>query len=128
MRFFLPTIDRDLASSMEGVDFVMAYIEEAHAEDEWPISSGRFHDGVPVRVTQPRTLKERIAVANSFREKYSVTHCMTLVDNPETGNPFERTFAPWPIRFYVVLNGRIKYIADPTDCEYSLAELQKRIF
>lgn len=40
-----------------------------------------------------------------------------LVDNPESisldsghiihGNSFERVFAPWPLRFYVIINSKI---------------------
>lgn len=28
--------------------------------------------------------------------------CRVLVDDPELGEPFERAFAPWPVRFFVL--------------------------
>ena len=30
---------------LRGVRFVMVYVAEAHAEDEWPISSARYNAG-----------------------------------------------------------------------------------
>ena len=40
----------------------LVYVAEAHAEDEWPISSGRYTaDGCPVTLKQPRSAEERIA-------------------------------------------------------------------
>lgn len=43
---------------------VCMYILEAHAQDEWPIRSGRANGGRgPVQITQPSTNKERMAVA-----------------------------------------------------------------
>ena len=35
----------------------------------------------------------------------------TLVDSPEAGNPFEKAFAPWPIRFFIIMDGIVQYIA-----------------
>jgi hypothetical protein len=52
-------------------------------------------------------------------KNYHLDHCgmKLLVDNPElttlqsghviAGNSFERVFAPWPLRFYVVTNSKI---------------------
>ena len=43
---------------------------EAHAQDEWPISSPRYHDKVPVIINQPKTNEERLDVAQRFVERY----------------------------------------------------------
>lgn len=43
------------------------------------------------------------------------------------GNSFEREFAAWPLRFYVILNGRITYIADPEDGRFSVSKLRSAI-
>ena len=51
----------------------------------------------------------------------------TLVDSPEAGNPFEKAFAPWPIRFFIIMDGIVQYIANPTNCEYSVEELREKI-
>ena len=124
MRAFLPAIANDLMPCFQNIDFAMVYIEEAHAVDEWPIRSGRYHGNVPVNIEQPRTLAQRIAVAKAFLAHYNVA-MQTLVDSPEAGNPFEKAFAPWPIRFYVIRGGAMTFIAEPTYCEYSLSELTR---
>eukprot|EP00946_MAST-07B_sp_MAST-7B-sp1_P001952 g1952.t1 len=77
-------------------DWQMVYIEEAHATDEWPISSGRYAKA-PVNIRQPRTTAERIKVAREFLNDYSInadSRMKCVVDIPEMGNPFEKAFAP----------------------------------
>ncbi len=44
--------------------FLMVYIAEAHAADEWPISSARFNEGRgAVNIRQHKSNEERIAAA-----------------------------------------------------------------
>lgn len=44
--------------------FLMVYIAEAHAADEWPISSARFNEGRgAVNIKQHKSNEERIAAA-----------------------------------------------------------------
>jgi hypothetical protein len=53
------------------VDFVFEYVKEAHAHDEWPISSGRFnHGNGPVRVDQPTTNTHRLTLARRFQNEH----------------------------------------------------------
>jgi hypothetical protein len=47
-----------------------------------------------------------------------------VVDNPELDNPFEKAFAPWPLRFFVVEDGVMVWIAEPNDCEYDVSLLR----
>jgi hypothetical protein len=47
---------------------------EAHAEDEWPISSSRYNaTRGPVRVTQPRAQLQRLALAQRFVQDFDPT-------------------------------------------------------
>lgn len=47
------------------------YIAEAHAIDEWPISSGRYNkDGAAVSLKQTHSTPERAMVARDFFERY----------------------------------------------------------
>lgn len=47
------------------------YVKEAHAHDEWPISSGRFnHGNGPVRVDQPTTNTHRLTLARRFQNEH----------------------------------------------------------
>ena len=67
------------------------YIEEAHALDEWPISSSRYmpNDTV-VSVIQPKLASERVALAQRFVNTFDLGSDMKiLVDDPEKGNQFE---------------------------------------
>lgn len=102
----------------------IVYVEEAHAVDEWPISSGRYNGGRgAVCVRQPRTRAERVALARQMVTDFNVT-LPVLVDAPEDGNPFEKAYAPWPLRLYVIHGGKMRYIAEPEECTYSLADLR----
>lgn len=92
-------------------DFAMVYIAEAHASDEWPIRSARSNRGRgPVNVKQPRHSKERLAHAQrlvrdfdlSDRDMAGMELLPLLVDSLEEGEPFETTFAPWPLRFFIL--------------------------
>ena len=99
-RAILPAVHKDLASTDPSSDYLMVYIEEAHATDEWPISSSRYNpSGEPVSVAQPRTVIERTAVAKTFMRTFGLEGeggaMSVAVDSPEEGNPFSVAYAPW---------------------------------
>lgn len=63
------------------VNCLMVYISEAHAADEWPISSSRYNGGRgAVVVAQHRTTAERCAAARAFMADFGVT--MPLLVDP----------------------------------------------
>ncbi|GMH54801.1 hypothetical protein TrST_g3682, partial [Triparma strigata] len=99
----LPAIHRDLVLSNPSVDFLVVYIEEAHAQDEWPISSSRYAEK-PVLINQPTTVEERIAVCKIFLSSYNVPESgpnfQVIVDDPSTNNAFSAAYAPWPFRLF----------------------------
>lgn len=117
----------------------MIYIAEAHAMSEWPLSSGRFNKGRgPVIIPQqPETASERCHIARQFAESFNMATTTTssnivqlLVDDPELGDPFEKTYAPWPLRLYLIdAEGKLEWIAQPKDCSYDEAvqELMSRL-
>lgn len=125
------TDDPDFVAACRHVDFVVAYIEEAHAEDEWPVRSGRYNRGLgPVRINQPKTAVEREKVAREFFRTYDISldeRLHAFVDDPEAGNPFEKHYAPWPLRLYVIKNSKISWIASPHDCTYDVRQLRQWI-
>jgi hypothetical protein len=69
VRGFLPSL-KELALKYEGrIQFLFLYILEAHATDEWPISSGRYvPSGEAIAVKQHKTIEERISACQSFVE------------------------------------------------------------
>jgi len=87
------------------VNFLVVYIAEAHAVDEWPV-------GDPLKIMQPKTNVERAAIAKKFKESYSFMLPM-LADTVE--NDFEQTYSAWPIRFYVVQDKKILFKAFPDE-------------
>jgi len=88
---YVPQLHR-LASSVATADFVVVYITEAHAQDEWPI-------GDPLKINQPVTDAERVGIARQFAADYDL-QLPVLVD--PVANHFEQAYAAWPIRFYVL--------------------------
>lgn len=110
------------------VDWLMVYIEEAHATNEWPVRSGRYvPDGKPVEVEQPKTTERRVEVCKEFLGTYGVPTdgaMSVVVDSPEADNPFERAYAPWPVRMYVIEDGKMEFISAPTECTHEVGDLR----
>lgn len=104
---------------------VAVYITEAHSQDEWPISSSRFTpDRAPVIVNQPQSSQQRLELACHFREKWGLQVLM-LVDPIE--NPFMEAYTPWPLRFYVIMDGSCVLKAQPKDCSYDLGLVRRKV-
>jgi hypothetical protein len=129
------------AADRARLDWGMVYIAEAHATDEWPISSSRFNgDEGPVNVPQPKSTEERCDVARQFARRFvkgdGAERIKLLVDPllPRDGErlqseqklvePFEEAFAPWPLRLYVVQDGKLLYKAQPDSCSYDIAHFR----
>jgi len=101
---------RELTQTFQAcADFVAVYITEAHARNEWPAGSNLSI------CDQPTTTEERLVLANQLVKSEEV--CMpVLVDS--ISNEFEETFACWPVRFYIIQNGRIAFKAQPDGFMY----------
>ena len=124
-------------ANREAADWKFIYIAEAHAMDEWPIRSGRFNRGRgPIIIEkQPSTSEERCQLAKKFAEDFDLKldiapdNVEFLVDVCERQDPFERAYAPWPLRLYLIRDGALQWIAQPKQCSYddAVAELVGRI-
>jgi hypothetical protein len=117
----------------EAADWKFVYIAEAHAMDEWPIRSARFNRGRGAVVVekQPTQAKERCELATRFARDFdfpspldSFPHIELFVDDPEVGDLFEKEYAAWPLRVYLIQDGVVEFIAEPKDCSYDLAVLE----
>jgi len=103
-------------------DFVLVYIEEAHAIDEWPISSARYNTGHGVvAVKQPTTMAEREAAAKAMKHNLG---CELPVALDGMDNEFSKQFSPWPFRFFVLHAGLVMFKAMPKDCTYDLGDVR----
>jgi len=100
----------------EHVDFLMIYISEAHAIDEWKL-------GTIVNITQHKTIEERISVAKDFIQEYG-WNIPTVVDTfySETYRSFESNYSAWPERYFV-LSGGIVSVAGAASNEYGFDRL-----
>jgi len=95
------------------VQFLLVYIAESHAVDEWPV-------GETIIKKQHTTLQERIAACEECLEDFNLD-MPTVVDTMD--NDFHHTFSCWPIRFYLIKNGVFEYVARPQCSGYNLAEI-----
>jgi len=92
-----------VVSHVRHVNFLTVYIVEAHAIDEWPV-------GDPLKISQPVSTSERCGIARAFIQDYNLQVPM-LVDNID--NEFSKSWAAWPVRFYVVHNNKLVFKAQP---------------
>ena len=92
----------------------VVYILEAHARDEWPVGSTAFS------YPQSQTLEQRAQAAQDLRTRLGLEVPIVL-DGPDS--EFERLYAPWPFRFYILRDGQVIRRADPIDGGYDLVEL-----
>mmetsp|Transcript_78421 Transcript_78421/g.205811 ORF Transcript_78421/g.205811 Transcript_78421/m.205811 type:complete len:127 (-) Transcript_78421:134-514(-) len=103
-----------------GLAFLQVYVAEAHADDEWPIGWTR-------RVSQHRTLGDRVRAVKLQEETLGIAPWRVCVDSMEEERSFLHVYGAWPFRFYIFGNGRVLYRADPKDCSYSIFELEERL-
>jgi hypothetical protein len=90
------------------VTFLTVYIKEAHPLDEWQMESNEKES---VCYPQPKTLAERVAIANDFTKRFG--YRVPLAVDP-MDNPANAAYAGWPERFYIVdENGIIVFKGKP---------------
>ena len=98
------------------VDFLMVYIFEGHAEDEWKFGKA------PHTIYQHRTVGERLRAAAILREDYGM-ECDIVVDNME--NSACLAYGADPMRLFVISNGEVVYVGDQGPFGYSIESLEK---
>ena len=80
------------------------YVREAHPLDEWQMDSNVRED---VCYPQPHSLKDRLAIANDFRQRFHYPIPLVVDTMADTAN---RLYGAWPERLYVIEpGGRIIY-------------------
>lgn len=88
----------------DDADFLTVYIREAHPEDEWQMDSNITDD---VCYMQPRTLADRITIANDFAQRFGYPIPLAVDTMANTAN---QLYAGWPERLYLIgTDGRIAY-------------------
>lgn len=75
---------------------------------------------------QPRTGEERCELARGFAKAFDLPlqSVELLVDDPDKGEPFEKEYAPWPLRLWLIRNDVVEWIAQPRDCSFDDAVVE----
>lgn len=122
MRGFLPSL-RELACEYQNqIIFLFIYIIEAHAQDVWPISSGRFVPSKePIIINEHQTIEDRLAACEQFVEMYNIGSEFSMVMD-SMANEFERKYGAWPLRFYGVNHGQLEFKPQPAECTYNILD------
>ena len=84
------------AEYQERVQFVMVYIREAHASDEWAMGS---NTRAGIDYAQPQTDQERALVARQFVEHFQPGFPV-VVDSAD--DRVNKIYGGWPDRLYVI--------------------------
>lgn len=95
------------------MQWLLVYICEAHACDEWPIGS-------PVVIKQHKTTEDRSKACTQCCDALNISVPVVL-DSIE--NDFNNTYACWPLRFYLIDQGIIEHIPMPRDGAYDPSEI-----
>jgi len=88
----------------QAAEFLMVYIREAHAEDEWVTPD---NTAAGISIMQPTTLAERQGAASQCCDAMGFSFPVVVDDVDDT---VATAYAAWPDRLYVVgADGRIAY-------------------
>ncbi|GAC1433702.1 MAG: hypothetical protein NVSMB68_06260 [Thermoanaerobaculia bacterium] len=99
--------------------FLTVYIREAHPTDEWQLTANEKEN---VCYMQPRSLGQRVAVANDFarRFRYPLPMRVDAMDNRA-----EKIYSAWPERLYIIDgHGTILYKGKPGPFGYHPEEVE----
>jgi len=95
------------------VDFLVVYISEAHAVDEWPL-------GDHCVVKQHQNIEERIKMAKKFFKDFHFKLPM-VVDTMK--NEFDKLYYIWPERYYVIDNKKIVFSSKASQLGFNRKDL-----
>jgi hypothetical protein len=102
----LGDIEQIYTDYKDHVDFLTVYIREAHPTDEWKSKSNEKEKD-DVCYTQPKTLEQRIVIANDFTKRFKFPLPLGV---DEMNNAANDAYAAWPERLYILdESGRISY-------------------
>ena len=89
-----------------------------------PLNSRYMPGNEIVSVKQPRLVSERVALARKFVDTFELGPEMQVFADDPNGNAFQSAYAPWPIRIYVIEDGKMQYISAPENCTHDVTELR----
>ena len=103
----------------EKASFLTVYVKEAHPLDEGQMDSNEKEN---VCYPQPKTLAQRVAIANDFVRRFGYRVPLAVDD---VNNRANTLYAGWPERFYIVdEHGVIVYKGKPGPFGYHPEEVE----
>jgi len=102
---FTPSFEEMVDTFKGKARFLVVYITEAHAANEWPVGKTISF------CNQPETLEQRIELAKTYQSRFN-SQMNIAVD--QMSNAFDEMFSAWPIRFFIVQNGKLVFKAQPS--------------
>jgi hypothetical protein len=97
-------------------------VREAHPTDEWQMKAN-LKDKDDVCYAQPKTLEQRLAIANDFTKRFKFPLPFGIDDMSNAAND---AYAAWPERLYVIdESGHIAYRGGIGPFNYNPAEVRE---
>mmetsp|Transcript_23586 Transcript_23586/g.20649 ORF Transcript_23586/g.20649 Transcript_23586/m.20649 type:complete len:132 (+) Transcript_23586:39-434(+) len=106
-----------------GINFVSIYIQEAHANDEWPIRTKK-----ELRINQHTNIAEKVKAAK-FMQEYTGWKIPLFVDGID-GDNFENRFHAWPFRVFAMdSKNRLIWMMEPqpNDGLFDFKQIEQQI-
>jgi type I thyroxine 5'-deiodinase len=95
-------------------------VREAHPTDEWQMKSNVKDD---VCYAQPKTLEQRVAIANDFTKRFKFSLPFGIDD---MSNAADNAYSAWPERIYIIdESGHIAYRGGIGPFNYKPAEARE---
>jgi len=91
------------------------YIEEAHAENEWPIATPAEF----AVAEQHTTVEDRLLSASKLQATLPVLEGFPVYADSMEGR-FQSTYGAWPTRMYYFDHGELVHKADAVDATFDL--------
>lgn len=113
----------------KGVRFLFVYTAEAHPEDGWRLDNQYEHDHEYTQAKDfcfyyAKTLAERTAMARWLIEKKQLDMPLVL---DAMDDELLKTYNSWPIRLYIVRDGRVVYCGDQGPFGYEPDDVDKAL-
>lgn len=97
----LALFKRIVADFSDYIDFVMVYVQEAHAKDGWKMSGNIY------TIPYHRSIDDRFQAANILRGHGNGLNCPLVIDTIE--NEAALQYAACPEALYVIEDGIVQY-------------------
>jgi len=98
----LGAVCRMAADNADLADFILVYIEEAHAADGWAVAESGH------QINTHRSLEDRLAAATRLANAITLPSNMTLVVDTMS-DELNRAYGALPERMYVIHDGLVVY-------------------